>query len=87
MNNTRQNLFFPSSMTRLGFPLAAGVLYPLFGILLGTMIAAAAMSLTSVSVIGIRNASQNEAMTVRANPVERRSGYQEYLFHALPRVD
>ena len=51
MSNIRQNLFFAFIYNGLGVPLAAGVLYPFFGILLSPMIAAAAMSLSSVSVI------------------------------------
>lgn len=60
MQNIRQNLFFAFVYNALGVPVAAGVLYPAFGILLSPMIAAAAMSLSSVSVIGnalrLRNA-------------------------------
>jgi len=52
MANIRQNLFFAFVYNALGVPLAAGVLYPVFGLLLSPMIAAAAMSLSSVSVIG-----------------------------------
>jgi Cu+-exporting ATPase len=52
MRNIRQNLFFAFIYNALGVPLAAGVLYPFFGILLSPMIAAAAMSLSSVSVVG-----------------------------------
>lgn len=52
MRNIRQNLFFAFFYNGLGVPLAAGLLYPFFGILLNPMIAAAAMSLSSVSVIG-----------------------------------
>jgi Cu+-exporting ATPase len=52
MHNIRQNLFFAFIYNALGIPIAAGVLYPFFGILLSPMIAAAAMSLSSVSVIG-----------------------------------
>ncbi|WP_265090241.1 copper-transporting P-type ATPase [Psychrobacter frigidicola] len=52
MRNIRQNLFFAFVYNALGIPLAAGVLYPVFGLLLSPMIAAAAMSLSSVSVIG-----------------------------------
>jgi Cu+-exporting ATPase len=52
MRNIRQNLFFAFVYNSLGVPVAAGVLYPWFGILLSPMIAAAAMSLSSVSVIG-----------------------------------
>ena len=52
MSNIRQNLFFAFLYNALGIPLAAGVLYPFFGLLLSPMIAGAAMSLSSVSVIG-----------------------------------
>jgi Cu+-exporting ATPase len=52
MRNIRQNLFFAFVYNALGVPLAAGVLYPVFGILLSPMLGAAAMSLSSVSVIG-----------------------------------
>ena len=52
MRNIRQNLFFAFFYNVLGVPIAAGVLYPTFGVLLNPMIAAAAMSLSSVSVIG-----------------------------------
>jgi Cu+-exporting ATPase len=51
MRNIRQNLFFAFVYNSLGVPLAAGVLYPFFGILLSPIIAAAAMSFSSVSVI------------------------------------
>jgi len=51
MSNIRQNLFFAFIYNSLGVPIAAGVLYPFFGILLSPMIAGAAMSLSSVSVI------------------------------------
>ena len=52
MRNIRQNLFFAFLYNSLGIPIAAGVLYPLFGVLLSPMIAGVAMSLSSVSVIG-----------------------------------
>ena len=52
MRNIRQNLFFAFVYNSLGVPVAAGVLYPFFGLLLSPMIAAAAMSFSSVSVIG-----------------------------------
>jgi len=51
MRNIRQNLFFAFIYNALGVPIAAGVLYPFFGILLSPIFAAAAMSLSSVSVI------------------------------------
>jgi len=52
LRNIRQNLFFAFLYNSLGVPIAAGVLYPFFGLLLSPMLAAAAMSLSSVSVIG-----------------------------------
>jgi Cu+-exporting ATPase len=52
MRNIRQNLFFAFAYNALGVPVAAGVLYPLSGILLSPVIAAAAMSFSSVSVVG-----------------------------------
>ena len=51
MRNIKQNLFFAFVYNSLGVPIAAGILYPFFGILLSPMIAAAAMSFSSVSVI------------------------------------
>jgi P-type Cu+ transporter len=52
MANIRQNLFFAFIYNAAGVPIAAGILYPAFGLLLSPMIAAAAMALSSVSVIG-----------------------------------
>jgi P-type Cu+ transporter len=52
MRNIRQNLFFAFAYNALGVPIAAGVLYPFFGLLLSPILASAAMSLSSVSVIG-----------------------------------
>ena len=52
MKNIRQNLLFAFGYNALGVPIAAGLLYPAFGILLSPMIASLAMSLSSVSVIG-----------------------------------
>jgi Cu+-exporting ATPase len=52
MRNIRQNLFFAFVYNVVGVPIAAGVLYPFFGLLLSPMIASAAMTFSSVSVIG-----------------------------------
>jgi P-type Cu+ transporter len=62
MRNIRQNLVLAFVYNALGIPLAAGVLYPMFGLLLSPMIAAAAMSLSSVSVIG-------NALRLRVAPI------------------
>jgi len=62
MKNIKQNLFFAFVYNSLGVPIAAGLLYPIFGILLSPMIAAAAMSFSSVSVIG-------NALRLRQKPV------------------
>jgi P-type Cu+ transporter len=51
MRNIRQNLFFAFIYNAAGVPVAAGVLYPVFGVLLSPIIAAAAMALSSASVI------------------------------------
>jgi Cu+-exporting ATPase len=51
MRNIRQNLFFAFIYNALGVPIAAGVLYPMFGLLLSPMMASAAMTFSSVSVI------------------------------------
>jgi Cu2+-exporting ATPase len=51
MRNIRQNLFFAFFYNVLGVPVAAGILYPFFGVLLSPMFASLAMSLSSVSVI------------------------------------
>jgi P-type E1-E2 ATPase len=52
MKNIKQNLFFAFIYNSLGVPVAAGILFPFFGLFLSPMIAAAAMSFSSVSVIG-----------------------------------
>jgi P-type Cu+ transporter len=62
MRNIRQNLFFAFVYNAAGVPIAAGVLYPVFGILLSPVIAAAAMALSSVSVVG--NALRLRRMTL-----------------------
>jgi len=62
MRNIRQNLFFAFIYNAAGVPIAAGVLYPMFGILLSPIIAAAAMALSSVSVVG-------NALRLRATPL------------------
>lgn len=51
MRNIRQNLFFALVYNALGVPVAAGILYPFFGILIGPIFAAFAMSASSVSVV------------------------------------
>ena len=52
MRNIRQNLFFAFVFNAAAVPIAAGVLYPVFGLLLNPMIASAAMAMSSVTVIG-----------------------------------
>jgi len=52
MRNIRQNLFFAFIYNVVGVPVAAGVLYPVFGVLLSPIIAGAAMAFSSVSVVG-----------------------------------
>jgi Cu+-exporting ATPase len=52
MRNIRQNLFFAMIYNAVGVPVAAGILYPFLGILISPVFAAAAMSLSSVSVVG-----------------------------------
>jgi Cu+-exporting ATPase len=52
MKNIKQNLFFAFIYNSLGVPIAGGVLFPFFGVLLSPIIAAAAMSFSSVSVVG-----------------------------------
>jgi Cu+-exporting ATPase len=67
MRNIRQNLFFAFIYNAAGVPIAAGILYPTFGILLSPIIAAAAMALSSVSVIG-------NSLRLRTVALDRSSG-------------
>jgi Cu+-exporting ATPase len=69
MSNIRQNLFFAFGYNALGIPIAAGVLYPFFGLLLSPMIAGAAMSLSSVSVIS--NALRLRRLRLESTPVTK----------------
>ena len=62
MRNIRQNLFFAFAYNAAGIPVAAGVLYPAFGLLLSPIVAAAAMALSSVSVVG-------NALRLRTAPI------------------
>jgi P-type Cu+ transporter len=66
MGNIRQNLFFAFIYNAAGVPIAAGVLYPMFGILLSPMLAAGAMALSSVSVIG--NALRLRKVVIDSGP-------------------
>jgi Cu+-exporting ATPase len=72
MSNIKQNLFFAFIYNTLGVPIAAGVLYPFFGILLSPMIAAAAMSFSSVSVIA--NALRLRGAKLYSTQTEARAG-------------
>jgi Cu+-exporting ATPase len=65
MHNIRQNLFFAFIYNSAGVPIAAGVLYPLFGLLLSPIIAAAAMALSSVSVVGNALRLRRAALSTR----------------------
>jgi Cu+-exporting ATPase len=66
--NIRQNLVFAFGYNALGVPIAAGILYPVTGILLSPMIAAAAMSLSSVSVIGNALRLRNVRLATAVSP-------------------
>ena len=65
MRNIRQNLFFAFVYNAVGIPVAAGVLYPVLGVLLSPMIASAAMSASSVSVISNALRLRNAALSPR----------------------
>jgi Cu+-exporting ATPase len=66
MRNVKQNLFFAFVYNALGVPIAAGVLYPFFGVLLSPIFAGAAMAMSSVSVVG------NALMLRKFRPTARR---------------
>ncbi len=74
MKNIRQNLFFAFIYNSVGIPLAAGVLYPVFGLLLSPMIAAAAMSFSSVSVITNPHFSWRMNKKNNKEEIRRRNG-------------
>jgi len=82
MRNIRQNLFFAFIYNALGIPIAAGVLYPVFGLLLSPMIAAAAMSLSSVSVIA--NALRLRRMTLDPSANKGRTSGGSRATNGLP---
>jgi hypothetical protein len=73
MRNIRQNLFFAFVFNALAVPSAAGALYPLFGLLLNPMIASAAMSLSSVTVVSKRAAPAHGPALVIGGPSPDRS--------------
>ena len=72
MGNIRQNLFFAFIYNAAGIPIAAGVLYPVFGLLLSPIIAAAAMALSSVSVIGNALRLSRLALSGAVDPADQR---------------
>src|SRR5215204_135878 len=74
MSNIRQNLFFAFIYNAAGVPVAAGVLYPFFGILLSPIIAAAAMALSSVSVIGNAARLRSVELQREAKPRDGENG-------------
>jgi P-type Cu+ transporter len=74
MRNIRQNLFFAFIYNSIGIPIAAGILYPFFGIMLSPMIAAAAMATSSLSVVTNANrlrGFQPPTLKARARPIDR----------------
>jgi len=75
MRNIRQNLFFAFVYNALGIPVAAGALYPKFGVLLSPMIAAAAMALSSLSVV----ANANRLRRYRPNPLPTEGGPVDHV--------
>ena len=85
MRNIRQNLFFAFIYNAAGVPIAAGVLYPVFGLLLSPIIAAAAMALSSVSVDRQCAAAADDAAVVLATRASN-SGHGEEIHAALAAV-
>ena len=85
MRNIRQNLFFALAYNGIGIPIAAGVLYPFFGIRLSPIIAAAAMALSSLSVVGNANRLRrcHPAPLPAAQPGERRAAGRDRRRSAL----
>jgi len=74
MRNIRQNLFFAFVYNSIGIPIAAGILYPFFGIVLSPMIAAAAMAASSLSVVTNANRLRGfrpPSLKARARPIDR----------------
>ena len=69
MRNIKQNLLFAFGYNTLGVPVAAGVLYPVFGVLLSPMLASIAMSLSSVSVIGNSLRLRSANLDVNEKPI------------------
>jgi Cu+-exporting ATPase len=69
MRNIRENLFFAFAYNSAGIPIAMGLFYPLVGVLLSPMIAAAAMALSSLSVVG--NANRLRRYAPRPVPTSR----------------
>ncbi len=84
MRNIRQNLMFAFVYNAAGIPIAAGVLYPVFGILLSPIIAAAAMSLSSVSVIG--NALRLRSSTLSDMPAASENSATTTANHSPEKV-
>jgi Cu+-exporting ATPase len=74
MRNIRQNLYFAFLYNAIGIPVAAGVLYPPFGILLSPMIAAAAMALSSLSVVSNANRLRSYEPSTLAGPLAVSAG-------------
>lgn len=78
MRNIRQNLLFAFLYNTLGIPIAAGVLYPFFGLLLSPMIASAAMSFSSVSVIANALRLRHARLCISHAPPSRGAGRRSH---------